>query len=97
VSIAVPRPPERETNDGRRAIWFIVKQDRAQLREIGGLIDAGELRPIVSAELPLALGQEAYGPTGPRSGPGKVVLVAGVSGTEVEDSSTRARPVVRAG
>jgi NADPH:quinone reductase-like Zn-dependent oxidoreductase len=81
VSIAVPRPPERATDDDRRAIWFIVKQDRPQLLEIAGLIDAGELLPIVSAELPLSLGQEAYGPTGHRSGPGKVVLVADVSGT----------------
>ena len=97
VSIAVPRPAERATDDDRRAIWFIVKQDRQQLLEIAGLIDAGELRPIVSAELQLSLGQEAYGPTGHRSGPGKVVLVAGVSGTEVDDSSTRARPVVAAG
>ena len=24
VSIAVPRPPEREADDGRRAIWFVV-------------------------------------------------------------------------
>jgi NADPH:quinone reductase-like Zn-dependent oxidoreductase len=87
VSIAVPRPPERATDDGRRAIWFIVKQDREQLLEIGGLIDAGHLRPIVSAELPLARGQEVYGPTGIRSGPGKVVLlVAGVSGTDSETS-----------
>jgi NADPH:quinone reductase-like Zn-dependent oxidoreductase len=87
VSIAVPRPPERETDDGRRAIWFVVKQDRQQLLEIGGLIDAGHLRPIISAELPLARGPEAYGPTGHRSGPGKVVLlVAGVSEADSEAS-----------
>ena len=36
VSIAVPRPPEREADDGRRAIWFVVEPDREQLREIGG-------------------------------------------------------------
>jgi NADPH:quinone reductase-like Zn-dependent oxidoreductase len=98
VSIAVPRPPERDTDDGRRAIWFIVKQDRQQLVEIADLVDTGQLRPIVAAELPLARGQEAYGSTALRGGPGKVVLlVAGVSGTEVETSSTRARPVVAAG
>ena len=73
VSIAVPRPPERATDDDRRAIWFIVKQDREQLLEIAGLIDAGHLRPIVSAELPLVRGQEAYGPTGhqERAGQGR--------------------------
>lgn len=76
VSIAVPRPPERESDDGRRAIWFIVQQDREQLRRICGLIEAGQLRPIVSAELPLAQGHQAYGPAGHRSGPGKVVLLA---------------------
>ena len=75
VSIAVPRPPERESTDDRRAIWFILKQDRQQLIEIGTLIDAGQLRPIVSAELPLARGQEAYGPTTHKTGPGKVVLL----------------------
>jgi NADPH:quinone reductase-like Zn-dependent oxidoreductase len=98
VSIAVPRPPERDMDDGRRAIWFIVKQDRQQLVEIADLIDTGQLRPIVAAELPLVRGQEAYGPSALRAGPGKVVLLAaGMSGTEVETSSTRARPVVTAG
>ena len=75
VSIAVPRPPDRESVDDRQAIWFVVKPDRGQLIEIGGLIDAGALRPIVSATLPLARGGEAYGPTGLRRGPGKVVLL----------------------
>lgn len=99
VSIAVPRPPERETDDGRRAIWFIVKQDRQQLVEIGRLIEAGKVRPVVSAVLPLAEGGNAYGPTARREGPGKaVLLVAGVSGTEAEASSSQgARPVVAAG
>ena len=78
VSIAVPRPPDREPVDDRRAIWFIVRPDRGQLIEIGGLIDAGRVRPIVSAELPLADGREAYGATRQRGGPGKaVLLVAG--------------------
>jgi len=85
VSIAVPRPPVRPGEDGRRATWFIVKQDRQQLVEIGGLMDAGQVRPIVSAELPLARGREAYGPTVHRIGPGKVVLlVPEVSGTDSE-------------
>ena len=97
ISIAVPRPPERDTDDGRRATWFIVKQDREQLREIGGLIDAGQLRPIVSAELPLGMGHLAYGPTGQRSGPGKVVLlVADGSGTEVK-KAVNASPTGRDG
>ena len=80
VSIAVPRPPEREADDDRRAIWFIVEIDREQLREIGRLIDAGLVRPIVSEVLPLETGLEVYGPGRQRGGPGKVVLaVVGVS------------------
>lgn len=75
VSIAVPRPPDREDVDGRRAIWFVVRPDREQLMEIGGLTDAGLLRPIVSGVLPLARGGEVYGRSGQRRGPGKAVLL----------------------
>jgi NADPH:quinone reductase-like Zn-dependent oxidoreductase len=75
VSIAVPRPPERETGDGRRAIWFVVESNRTQLIDIGGLIDGGHLRPIVSAVLPLAEGRTAYGAGQNGRGPGKAVLV----------------------
>jgi len=78
VSIAVPRPPDRDEVDGRRAIWFVVRPDVRQLVEIGRLLDAGLVRSIVSDVLPLARGAEAYGPGARRSGPGKVVLsVAG--------------------
>jgi NADPH:quinone reductase-like Zn-dependent oxidoreductase len=75
VSIAVPRPPEREGPAGRRAIWFVVEPNRSQLIEIGGLIDGGHVRPIVSAVLPLERGREAYGPSPHSSGPGKIVLL----------------------
>jgi NADPH:quinone reductase-like Zn-dependent oxidoreductase len=74
VSIAVPRPRDRDDGDGRRAIWFVVRPDVRQLVEIGGLIDAGLVRPVVSDVLPIARGAEAYGPGAVRSGPGKVVL-----------------------
>ncbi len=73
VSVAVPRPPDRDSGDARRAVWFVVRIDPAQLRRIGGLLEAGSLRPIVSGILPLERGHEAYG-AGQRSGPGKVVL-----------------------
>ncbi len=75
VSIAVPRPPERESRDGRSAIWFVVEPNRAQLVELARLVDAGHLQPIVSATLPLAAGREAYGPGRNRRGPGKTVLL----------------------
>ena len=75
VSIAVPRPPERETRGGRRTIWFVVEPNRAQLIDIARLIDGGHLRPIVSAVIPLAEGRAAYGAGHNGRGPGKVVLL----------------------
>ena len=62
VSIAVPRPTEREPENGRRAIWFIVRPDRDDLRAIADLIDAGHVRPIVSAVLPLERGARGVRP-----------------------------------
>jgi NADPH:quinone reductase-like Zn-dependent oxidoreductase len=98
VSIAVPRPPERETLDGRRAIWFVVKADRGQLIEIARLVDAGLVRPVVSEVLPLARGREAYGPNARRGGPGKIVLnVPAAFGAEPETSSTEGDPVATSG
>ena len=97
VSIAVPRPPEREADDDRRAIWFVVELDREQLREIGRLIDAGQVRPIVSDVLPLERGLEVYGPGRQRGGPGKVVLlVAGASESDAEASMTLDRSAAAA-
>jgi NADPH:quinone reductase-like Zn-dependent oxidoreductase len=75
VSIAVPRPPEREPVAGRRAIWFVVEPNRRQLIEIGGVIDGGHVRPIISAVLPLAEGRSAYGAGHNGRGPGKTVLL----------------------
>jgi NADPH:quinone reductase-like Zn-dependent oxidoreductase len=74
VSIAVPRPPDREGPDGKRAIWFVVRPDREQLVELGRLFDGGQVRAIVAAIVPLAKGRGAYGPGHAGRGPGKVVL-----------------------
>jgi hypothetical protein len=73
VSIAVPRPPDRDSRDARRAIWFVVRPDRAQLTEISALLASGTLRTVIGGVLPLERGREAYG-AGRRVGPGKVVL-----------------------
>jgi NADPH:quinone reductase-like Zn-dependent oxidoreductase len=94
VSIAVPRPPEREGSEGRRAIWFIVRADREQLVDIGRVIDGGHVRPIVSATLPLASGHEAYGPGRQTGGPGKIVLlVANDAESQLQALAPQTRPV----
>lgn len=74
VSVAVPRPPDIAPEDGKRAIWFVVRQDRDQLIEIAALIDAGHLQTIVDRVLPLSRGAEAYDSGPHRGGVGKTVI-----------------------
>jgi NADPH:quinone reductase-like Zn-dependent oxidoreductase len=60
VSVAAPPPPEPARDAGARGIFFIVEPSRAQLVEIGSLIDAGQVRPVLGAVLPLARAREAF-------------------------------------
>ena len=49
------------TSDAReREAFFIVRPDREQLNEIGRLIDAGQLRPVVDAVFRLDQARQAY-------------------------------------
>jgi NADPH:quinone reductase-like Zn-dependent oxidoreductase len=60
------------TSDAReREAFFIVRPDREQLNEIGRLIDAGQLRPVVDRVFPLAQARQAFEHKPAR---GKVVL-----------------------
>ncbi|QEH35460.1 Phenolphthiocerol synthesis polyketide synthase type I Pks15/1 [Aquisphaera giovannonii] len=60
VSVAAPVPPEAARDAGARGVFFIVEPSRAQLVEIARLIDAGEVRPVLEAVLPLARAREAF-------------------------------------
>ena len=74
--ITIVRPPSPEWTNGRAAkgLFFIVEPRRAQLNELSRLIDAGTMRPIVEAILPLGRAREAY-ERGIRDHPqGKLVL-----------------------
>lgn len=46
VSTVSPPPSEEATAHGVRSAWFIVKPNRDQLIQIGGLIDMGQIHPI---------------------------------------------------
>jgi NADPH:quinone reductase-like Zn-dependent oxidoreductase len=57
--VAVPSQEEAAAHNVR-AVFFIVEPDRSQLIEVGRLIDAGQLRPLVAAVYPLDQASEAY-------------------------------------
>lgn len=60
VSVVEPPAQERAAALGVRAVFFIVRPNRAQLARIGQLIDAGQVRPVIEAVLPLARARQAY-------------------------------------
>ena len=74
VSVVSPRPTEPPPRPDVRFIWFIVEPSGEQLRQIGGLLDAGQVRPIVDRVFPLAEARQAY-EAGIQGHPrGKIVL-----------------------
>jgi NADPH:quinone reductase-like Zn-dependent oxidoreductase len=60
VSIVEPPPEEDATRAQARGIFFIVRPDRGQLSELAALVDAGQLRPLVSEVFELRNAREAY-------------------------------------
>ena len=75
VSVVSPQPPA-EVTQGRdaRFAWFIVEPNRELLLRIGALLDAGELRPIIDAVLPLSQARQAYEQATQGHRRGKMVL-----------------------
>jgi NADPH:quinone reductase-like Zn-dependent oxidoreductase len=63
------------TSDARvRDAFFIVEPNRAQLGEVGKLLDAGKLRTMLDTAVPVSAAAEAYAGTLPRQGRGKLVV-----------------------
>jgi NADPH:quinone reductase-like Zn-dependent oxidoreductase len=60
--------------DDIRYIYFIVEPSGAQLREIGALIDAGQMRPVVDQVFPLAQARQAYEAAASGHPRGKIVI-----------------------
>jgi NADPH:quinone reductase-like Zn-dependent oxidoreductase len=71
IGIVIPVSAEKAASLGVRSAFFIVGPKRSQLIELGRLIDAGTLRVIVGAALPLEKAREAFVATHVR---GKIVL-----------------------
>jgi NADPH:quinone reductase-like Zn-dependent oxidoreductase len=74
VSVVSPKPTEPAPRPGVRFAWFIVEPSGEQLRQIGGLLDAGHVRPIVDQVFPLREGRQAYEAARDGHPRGKVVL-----------------------
>ena len=74
ISLAKPLPQNQASVHSVRAIFFVVEANRTELKQIGQLIDEGQLRPLVSQVLPLAQANEAYERKKGGQTPGKIVL-----------------------
>ncbi len=75
VSIVSPPPPaaERKEQDVR-FVYFIVEPNHDELIQIGELIDARQLRPIIDKVFPLAQARQAYEQAAKGHTRGKIVL-----------------------
>lgn len=60
VSVVSPLPADPAPRSDVRFVYFIVEPSGEQLRQIGGLLDAGQVRPIVAQVFPLAEARQAY-------------------------------------
>jgi NADPH:quinone reductase-like Zn-dependent oxidoreductase len=74
VSIAEEPPTQTTTGQQIKARYFVVEPNRAQLIELGELVDHGELRPSVDAVFELRDARAAFERVQSRAGAGKVVL-----------------------
>jgi NADPH:quinone reductase-like Zn-dependent oxidoreductase len=77
VSVVSPLPADQSSRDGVRFVYFIVEPNGQQLGEIGDMIDAGAIRPIVDQVFPLAEARRAFEAGAKSHGPGKIVLRVG--------------------
>jgi NADPH:quinone reductase-like Zn-dependent oxidoreductase len=75
VSVVSPRPAADVTQGhNTRFAWFVVEPNREHLIQIGTLLDAGHMRPIVETVLPLSEARQAYEQAAKGHIRGKIVL-----------------------
>lgn len=77
ITIAGPAAAEKAREMGVRSVNLLVKRNGPQMKEIGGLIDAGKLRIVVSKELPLSEAAAAHEMIETKHTRGKIVLTVG--------------------
>ncbi len=74
VSVAKPPSPEQAKAHDVRPVWFIVEPHRDQLTQVGALIEAEQIRPIIDTVLPLSQARQAYEQGARGHTRGKIVL-----------------------
>jgi NADPH:quinone reductase-like Zn-dependent oxidoreductase len=74
VSIAGESIQQPSANPGVKGIFFIVKPSRAQLIEIGSLIDGGFIRTVIGSVFPLDQARQAFKLSSESGKHGKIVL-----------------------
>ena len=73
--ITIAADSESATDPRLKGAFFIVEPNHEQLTRIGDLLEAGELKPVVDAVLPLSQASAAYtAEAGRRHGRGKLVV-----------------------
>jgi NADPH:quinone reductase-like Zn-dependent oxidoreductase len=77
VAIAEEPDPGRGGRGNVRGVYFVVRPDGGQLRELATLVDKQQLRPAVSAVFELAALAEAFQARRSARPPGKVVISVG--------------------
>jgi NADPH:quinone reductase-like Zn-dependent oxidoreductase len=75
VTLGAPPPPGAADEHKVRAVFFVVKPDQDELRQLASMVDEFALTPVVSQTYPLTEGREAYESGGLPRLPGKTVLV----------------------
>jgi len=74
VAIAEEPDPGRGGRSDVRSVFFVVRPDGVQLRELASLIDQGRLRPAVSVVFELGALQQAFLALRGERPPGKVII-----------------------
>ena len=60
VSVFSLPPKEQAKAHGVRALFFVVQPNRAELSQIGDLIDAGQVQPVIETVFPLSEACQAF-------------------------------------
>jgi NADPH:quinone reductase-like Zn-dependent oxidoreductase len=76
--VAIAAEPDAVRSDVRR-VYFVVRPDGGQLRELAALIDKQQLRPVVATVFDLARLSEAFQAQRGTRPPGKVVIQVGTA------------------